>query len=41
MWYGLELRSPLHLVDARNRDPERFVSFDLGAHQVPYVHQVS
>ena len=40
MWYSsnLELRSPLHLVYAFNRDPERFLSC---ARQVAHVHQVS
>jgi hypothetical protein len=34
----LELRSPLHLVYAFHRDPERFLSC---ARQVAHVHQVS
>jgi hypothetical protein len=40
MWYSsnLQLWSPLHLVYAFHRDPERFLSC---ACQVPYVHQVS
>ena len=37
----LELRSPLHLVDTRYRDSERFLPFVPGARQVPHVHQVT
>jgi hypothetical protein len=38
---NLELRSPLHLVYARNRDPKRFLPFIPGTRQVAHVHQVS